>query len=152
MVAVALTFGEPCRVSEDPNIAPALVVPLGTRIVTRVEVRAETERAHRPVGSVAEIIGLPADALHRYRIRFSDGGEAGVRRRDFTELIARKTTGAEKGVLPEGNLSFHAAEYRRLVDLLEQSAEASALPEAPSARPDLHDLLVRIRLRGLTRS
>jgi predicted nucleotidyltransferase len=68
------------------------------------------------------------------------------------ELIARKTTGAEKGVLPEGDLSFHAAEYRRLVDLLEQSAEASALPEAPSARPDLHDLLVRIRLRGLMRS
>lgn len=32
---------------------PVLVVPLGTRVVTRTEVRAETERAHRPVGSVA---------------------------------------------------------------------------------------------------
>jgi uncharacterized protein len=68
------------------NDSPALVVPVGTRIVTRVEVRAETERAHRPVGSVAEIIALPADALHRYRVRFADGGEAAVRRKDFSIL------------------------------------------------------------------
>jgi hypothetical protein len=38
---------------------PQLVLPAGTRIVTRSEVRADTERAHRPVGSVAEIIGVP---------------------------------------------------------------------------------------------
>jgi len=74
----------------DPVKPPQLVVPLGTRIVTRTEVRAETERAHRPVGSVAEIIGLPADELHRYRVRFSDGGEAGVRRRDFSILSQYK--------------------------------------------------------------
>jgi predicted nucleotidyltransferase len=66
--------------------APLLVVPLGTRIVLRLEIRADSERAHRPVGSVAELVGLPADALHRYRIRFADGGEASVRRRDFSIL------------------------------------------------------------------
>lgn len=65
---------------------PHLVVPAGTRVVTRVEVRADTERGHRPVGAVAEIIGLPADALHRYRVRFADGGEASLRRRDFSIL------------------------------------------------------------------
>ena len=62
------------------------------------------------------------------------------------ELIARKTTGAEKGALPDRDLAFHEAEYQRLVGILEESAEASGLPEAPSARSALHDLLVRIRL------
>jgi uncharacterized protein len=78
-------------------VAEHLVLPVGTRIVTRVEVRADTERAHRPVGSVAEIIGLPADALHRYRVRFPDGGEAGLRRKDFSLLSRYK---ADETALP----------------------------------------------------
>jgi predicted nucleotidyltransferase len=64
------------------------------------------------------------------------------------ELIARKTTGTEKGVLPAADLAFHEAEYLRLVDLLEETAGTSSLPEEPSARPALHDLLIRLRLRG----
>ena len=75
---------------------PALVVPLGTRVVTCLEVRADSERAHRPVGSVAEIVGLPADALHRYVIRFADGGQARLRRKDF-RLLGRYRT-AEAGL------------------------------------------------------
>jgi uncharacterized protein len=67
------------------------------------------------------------------------------------ELIDRKVTGAEKGTLPEAELGFHQGEYDRLVGILEAAAEASHLPEAPTARPALHDLLVRVRLRGLSR-
>ena len=70
---------------------PQLVLPAGTRFVTRAEVRADTERAHRPVGSGAEIIGVPVDALHSYRVRFSDGGEASLRRKEFSLLSAYKT-------------------------------------------------------------
>jgi uncharacterized protein len=77
-------------VADSGRRQPHLVVPLGTRVVTRIEVRADTERAHRPVGSVAEVIGLPADALHRYRVRFADGAEAGLRRRDFSLLSQYK--------------------------------------------------------------
>jgi predicted nucleotidyltransferase len=62
------------------------------------------------------------------------------------ELIARKTGGAEKGTLPQGDLAFHEREFHRLVTLLEESAEASALPEAPTTRPALNDLLLRLRL------
>jgi predicted nucleotidyltransferase len=65
------------------------------------------------------------------------------------ELIARKREGAEKGVLPGADLGLHEREYHRLVELLESSAEASTLPEAPTSRGALHDLLVRLRLRGL---
>lgn len=72
--------------SDSGQRQPHLVVPLGTRVVTRLEIRADSERAHRLVGSVAEVIGLPADALHRYRVRFVDGAEASLRRRDFSLL------------------------------------------------------------------
>ena len=38
------------------NHQPQLVLPAGTRIVTRAEVRADTERARRPVGSMASVV------------------------------------------------------------------------------------------------
>jgi predicted nucleotidyltransferase len=72
------------------------VLPVGTRVVTRVEVRVDSERAHRPVGSVAEIVAVPADALHRYRLRFVDGGEASLRRKDLSILSRYKA--AEAGL------------------------------------------------------
>lgn len=72
--------------ADAPTRQAHLVVPLGTRIVTRVEVRVDAGRAHRPVGAVAEIVGLPADELHRYRVRFADGAEGFLRRKDFSLL------------------------------------------------------------------
>jgi len=64
------------------------------------------------------------------------------------ELVARKRGGPEQGTLAEGEAAFHEDEYRRLVALLEETAAASALPDSASARPALHDLLVRLRLGG----
>jgi predicted nucleotidyltransferase len=65
------------------------------------------------------------------------------------ELIERKLAGPEKGELPEQDYSFHRSEYDRLRAGLEAAMNASALPEAPSCRPQLDDLLIRIRTRGL---
>jgi predicted nucleotidyltransferase len=62
------------------------------------------------------------------------------------ELVQRKLEGPEKGALPEGDFSFHEREFRRLREELEQARDKSALPEAPSGRAGLHDLLVRLRL------
>jgi predicted nucleotidyltransferase len=62
------------------------------------------------------------------------------------ELIARKTGGPEHGTLPDADLALHEDEYVRLRATLEQTAESSTLPELPTARPALHDLLVRLRL------
>jgi predicted nucleotidyltransferase len=61
------------------------------------------------------------------------------------DLIARKISGPEHGVLDVNELDFHEAEYVRLVSDLERAAETSKLPEEPTARPALHDLLVRLR-------
>jgi predicted nucleotidyltransferase len=68
------------------------------------------------------------------------------------DLVARKVGGPEKGTLPDQDGPFHEAEYHRLVALLEETAASSSLPETPSARAALHDLLVRVRLRGLSRA
>lgn len=42
-------------------------------------------------------------------------------------------------------LDFHTREYERLTAELEAACEASKLPEMPSARCQLNDLLVRLR-------
>jgi predicted nucleotidyltransferase len=64
------------------------------------------------------------------------------------ELIERKLAGPEKSVLEEADVEFHRREFERLTVLLELAMEKSGLPEAPSARADLNDLLVRVRLKA----
>ena len=62
------------------------------------------------------------------------------------ELIERKIQGAEKGILPGADLEFYRREYERMVNWLETASEKSILPEKPSAKKDLNDLLIRLRL------
>ena len=64
------------------------------------------------------------------------------------DLIARKLTGPEKSVLDDGDVSFHQGEYQRLRAELQAAHQASTLPEGPTARPALNDLLVRLRMRS----
>lgn len=44
-------------------------------------------------------------------------------------------------------MSFHEAEFYRLVRELESARDTSSLPDAPSARDALNDLLVRLRAK-----
>lgn len=62
------------------------------------------------------------------------------------ELIARKTSGPEKGVLPLADLPFYQREYDRLVSELDAASGRSQLPESPRCEAALNDLLVRVRL------
>jgi uncharacterized protein len=62
------------------------------------------------------------------------------------ELIARKLAGPEQGRLAEADLSFHAAEFARLKNLLDEAFQQSRLPDRPTAQAALNDLLVRLRL------
>ena len=67
------------------------------------------------------------------------------------ELMARKVAGPEQDHLPPTDVPLHAAEYERLIGVLREAADASHLPEQPSAKPALNDLLLRLRLHGLDR-
>ncbi len=66
------------------------------------------------------------------------------------DLIARKIEGAEHTTLPAADLSTHEAAYQRLVAQLEAAGHASQLPDGPTSRAALHDLLLRLRLRRNT--
>lgn len=66
------------------------------------------------------------------------------------DLIARKLEGPEKSVLEQEDISFYEGEVQRLRALLEEAYQASGLPEAPGCRAALNDLLVRLRLIGLS--
>lgn len=64
------------------------------------------------------------------------------------DLVERKVNGTEKGALQTPELDFHEREYQRLVVELETACQESALPELPTGREALNDLLIRIRLHG----
>lgn len=65
------------------------------------------------------------------------------------DLIARKLAGSEAEVLEGTDVSFHQREYERLQRELDQAHQNSTLPEAPSVKESLHNLLVRLRLESL---
>ena len=62
------------------------------------------------------------------------------------ELVARKLAGPEQSALRDADVEFHRGEYERLRRVLDEAFAASTLPEAPSARAALKDLLLRLRL------
>lgn len=62
------------------------------------------------------------------------------------DLIARKLAGPEQSALDDSDMAFHRGEYDRLRAALGAAHEASSLPDGPSARPGLNDLLVRLRM------
>ena len=66
------------------------------------------------------------------------------------ELVARKTTGPEQGSVESDRIAFFESEFRRLMTLLETEGERSDLREEPEARAGLNDLLVRVKLKGLS--
>ena len=61
------------------------------------------------------------------------------------DLVARKLAGPEKSELNDADFDFHRREYERLLAQLQAASEKSSLPQAPTARPALNDLLIRLR-------
>ncbi|MHC5544566.1 nucleotidyltransferase domain-containing protein, partial [Singulisphaera rosea] len=60
--------------------------------------------------------------------------------------LALKRSGPEASTLTRDDLAFHRGEFERLRAELEAAYQASTLPESPSGRPALNDLLIRLRL------
>ena len=61
------------------------------------------------------------------------------------ELVARKLAGPEQSTLVDADVAFHEHEYARLRGMLQEAFERSTLPELPSAKSQLNDLLLRLR-------
>lgn len=62
------------------------------------------------------------------------------------DLIARKMSHTEKGVLPDDDMAFYEKEYHRLTTQLEDARDRSSLPQHPGGKEALSDLLVQIRM------
>lgn len=65
---------------------------------------------------------------------------------ELADLMALKTAGRERDTLPNQDLQHHERRYRDLLSRLEEAGRTTDLPEQPSSRDALSDLLVRLRL------
>lgn len=90
------------RIAYNPN----MILSPGTQVVTRIEVKAAGSDARHPEGAVGEIVKSPVDHDHSYRVRFSDGSEAALRRAQFAVLkqVQRDRIWAADNVLDEFDL------------------------------------------------
>jgi len=62
-----------------------------------------------------------------------------------TDLVARKTSTHERQTIEDTDMQFFQSEYERLLAMLESAMESTHLPETTDAKPQLHDLLLRLR-------
>jgi hypothetical protein len=63
---------------------PHLILPVGTQVVSRIELRDARGTVLCPAGAVGEIILAPLDGTHSYRVRLPDGREVALRRNNLT--------------------------------------------------------------------
>lgn len=66
------------------------------------------------------------------------------------ELIARKIGGTEGAILSSEEFTLYEREYQRIQQELEEAFRLSDLPDEPSAKAALNDLLIRVRTAGVS--
>ncbi len=71
----------------------AVIIPAGTQVVSRIEIKGTAGHPIHPTGVVGIITASPADHLHCYRVRFPDGYEASLRRHEIITLKDFQVTG-----------------------------------------------------------
>lgn len=110
-----------------------LIYSAGTQVVTAKDVMAQNERIAHPAGSVGVVVQAPIDRTHAYRVKFADGFEAAIHHDQLTRLAdyKRQQIGASDSPLDA---------------TLEERISDSSLPEVPSVKAALNELLVRLRL------
>lgn len=88
---------------------PAMILPIGTRIVSKVETRPAGGGDPCPAGIVGMIIAAPIDPAHIYRVRYANGVESRIKRAEFEILSHFQTDGLHRprGELAEYNLESH---------------------------------------------
>ncbi|MBL1174649.1 nucleotidyltransferase domain-containing protein [Pantanalinema sp. GBBB05] len=66
------------------TVNPNLVLPVGTQVVSRIEILSNTAELICPQGAVGAIVRSPDDNSHAYRVRLPNGQEITLRRHEFT--------------------------------------------------------------------
>ncbi len=83
-----------------------LILPVGTQIVSRIELQSPTGDWSVPRGAVGEIIKSPDDGAHSYLVRFTNGVEAALQRHEMTirKQFQREVTKPENDAFADLNL------------------------------------------------
>ncbi|HET9228841.1 MAG TPA: nucleotidyltransferase domain-containing protein [Thermoanaerobaculia bacterium] len=63
---------------------PHLILPVGTQVVSRIEIRDSKGKILCPEGAVGVIAKAPADGTHSYLVKLPDGSEVPLRRNNLT--------------------------------------------------------------------
>jgi len=88
---------------------PHLIIPAGTQVVSRVELRDTAGEVTCPVGAAGVVVRAPEDATHSYRVRLPDGREVSLRRQELSirKHVQQEDLDAIGAVLGEHHLYEH---------------------------------------------
>ena len=81
-----------------------LILPIGTRVVTRREVRTAAGALVCPSEAMGVIVKAPADNRHSYRVRFPSGAEVALRRADLAVFTRFQEEGLQAGAAGDTDL------------------------------------------------
>ncbi len=99
------------------HVNPRAILAAGTRIITKVDTQPIGGGQSSPAGIVGIIVETPSDPDHAYRVRFVNGTESTVRRREIEVLSQHQSEGirmASRGALLEYDLERYVI-YRCIV-------------------------------------
>lgn len=82
---------------------PQHILPIGTQVVTRVDLAATRDRPAIPATSSGVVVRVPVDASHPYRVQFPDGVEAPFHRDEVVLL----QSWLEHGLTASARLADH---------------------------------------------
>lgn len=92
-----------------------LILPIGTQVVTRVEVKTSTGEISCLRGAVGEIVRSPTDNSHTYQIQLPTGVQVNLRRHEFSIRKHYQREGLEQShLLADYNL-YDSVIYRCVV-------------------------------------
>ncbi len=92
---------------DKPN--PNLILPVGTQVVTLVEIRSRNGQPLRRSGSVGKVTKAPTDNEHAYQVQFPDGGQTSLHRQ---ELATSQTCSTELEFRPPGGRTWRQRSLR----------------------------------------
>ncbi len=114
--------------TERVHYHPNLIFPVGTQVVTLVDVSGAGGSAPHPRGTVGVVVKSPTDHEHSYRVRFPDGRDAALKRGEVV-MLAR---------FQEGEIGDHAQAaaptdlYERVIFRCVIGSQAYGLADAAS--------------------
>ena len=91
------------------NLPP--ILPVGTAVVTKVEVKGAGGDVTCPIGAVGTIVRAPLDAQHSYRVRLPGGEEVTLRRDELSALKHFQREGIALGTADDVMAEYDLHQY-----------------------------------------